>query len=100
MGDSGAQALAGLKNAAALHTLTLNLWHNNVGDSGAEALAGLKNVAALHTLTLNLAHNDVGDSGVQALVGLKNAAALHTARAGGRAGTTMWVTVVRKPLQG
>ena len=73
MGDSGAQALAGLKNAAALHTLTLNLWHNNVGDSGAEALAGLKNAATLHTLTLNLWYNNVGASGVQALAGLKNA---------------------------
>ena len=51
---SGAQALAGLKDATALHTVTLNLGHNLVGDSGAQALAELKDAAALHTLTLNL----------------------------------------------
>ena len=35
-------------------TLTLNLSRNGVGDNGVQALAELKNAAALHTLTLNL----------------------------------------------
>ena len=52
MRDSGAQALAALKEAPSLHTLTLNLQNNSVGDSGAQALAALKESPLLHTLTL------------------------------------------------
>ena len=78
LGDSRAQALARLKDAPALHTLTLSLWFNCVGDSGAHALAGLKEAPAVHTLTLVLGANNIGASGVQALAGLKEARALHT----------------------
>ena len=78
VGDNGAQALAGLKEAPALHTLDLNLEDNNVGDNGAQALAGLKIAPALHTLDFHLGHNHVGDNGAQALAGLKSAPALHT----------------------
>ena len=78
IGDSAAQALAGLKDVAALHTLTVDLRRNDVGDSGAQAFAGLKHAAALHTLSLYLGGNWGGASGAQALAGLKDAAALHT----------------------
>ena len=78
VGSSGAEALAGLKDAGILHTLTLNLARNNVGDRGVEALADLKNAGALHTLTLDLGGNDMGDRGAEALAELKNAAALRT----------------------
>ena len=54
MGDNGAQALAGLKDAPALHTLHLYLGHNHVGENGAQALAGLKEAPVLHTLHLDL----------------------------------------------
>ena len=39
---SGAQALAALREAPLLHTLTLALWCNSLGASGAQALAALK----------------------------------------------------------
>ena len=50
MGDSGAHALAALKEAPSLHTLTLYLGGNSVGASGAQALAALKEAPSLHTL--------------------------------------------------
>ena len=54
VGESGAQALAALKDAPSLHTLSLDLRGNNVGGSGAQALAALKDAPSLHTLSLNL----------------------------------------------
>ena len=50
MKASGAQALA---DAAALHTLTLNLMANQLDHSGAQALAALKDAAGC-TANLNL----------------------------------------------
>ena len=70
-GRNGAQALAGLKEAPALHALRLYLSVNNVGDNGAEALAGLKEAPVLHTLYLDLVGNKVGASGAQAFQGLQ-----------------------------
>ena len=78
MGESGAQALAALKDAPSLHTLSLDLHGNSVGESGAQALAALKDAPSLHTLSLDLRGNSVGDSGAQALAALKDAASLHT----------------------
>ena len=77
MGATGAQALAGLKNAS-LHTLTLNLFDNAVGDSGAHALAALKDCPRLQILNLDLRANAVGDNGAHALAQLKNSPSLHT----------------------
>ena len=37
-----------------LHTLTLDLQYNSGGDSGAQALAALKETPLLHILTINL----------------------------------------------
>ena len=54
MGENGAQALAALKDAPSLHTLSLDLCENSVGESGAQALAALKDAASLHTLSLDL----------------------------------------------
>ena len=73
VGDSGAQALAALKDAASLYTLSLDLCGNSVGDSGAQALAALKDAASLYTLSLDLCGNSVGDIGAQALAALKDA---------------------------
>ena len=53
-GAIDAQAVAGLKEAPALHTLILDLWGNNLGYSGVQALASLKEAPALHTLTLDV----------------------------------------------
>ena len=47
MGESGAQALAALKDAASMHSLSLNLHGNSVGESGAQALAALKDAPSL-----------------------------------------------------
>ena len=63
IGDSGAQALAALKKAPSLHTLTLEFQHHSIADSGAQALAALKEAPSLHTLTLNLSSFLVGDLG-------------------------------------
>ena len=49
--DSGAKALAALKDAPSLHTLSLGLGRNPVGDSGAQALATLKSHLAQITAT-------------------------------------------------
>ena len=98
VGYTGAQALAGLKDASALHTLTLEFQCTYVGPSGAQALAGLKDATALHTLTLDLGFNNVGNNSAQALAGLKDAAALHTLTLGLR-GNNVGDTVC-KPLQG
>ena len=78
VGESGAQALVALTDAASLHSLCLNLWWNSVGESGAQALAALKDAASLHTLSLDLCGNSVGESGAQALAALKDAPSLHT----------------------
>jgi hypothetical protein len=63
--DAGAQALAGLKDAPKLTTLTLHLQGNKIGDIGAQALAGLKDAASLTTLTLLLGENQIGNIGAQ-----------------------------------
>ena len=78
VGDSGAQALAALKDAASLQTLVLDLELNNVGAPGAQGLVALRQAPALRTLTLDLARNRLGDVGVQALAELKDAPALQT----------------------
>ena len=87
MGASGARALAGLKNAAALHTLTILREHGEqwcASPCGTEECrctahpdleshqrcVGLKNAAALQGTNL-------GTSGVQALAGLKDARLAH-----------------------
>ena len=54
MGGSGARALAALKDAPSLHTLSLGLGQNSMGESGEQALAVLKDAASLHTLVLTL----------------------------------------------
>ena len=77
-GDRGAQALAALKDAPALHALVLDLGFNAVEHGGARALAALKDAPALHVLTLNLLENSVGDAGAQALAAVRHAKALHT----------------------
>ena len=77
IGDDGAQALAALKCAPALHTLTLNLRGNTVGDKGVQALAALKEAPCLHTLTVELSDNAVGPSGARALAALKEAQSLQ-----------------------
>ena len=41
-----------------LHTLYLDLGRNEVGASGAQALAGLKEAPMLHTLLLDLGGNE------------------------------------------
>ena len=54
VGAGGAQALAALKEAPLLHTLTLDLQHSSLGSSGAQTLAALKGAPSLHTLTVNV----------------------------------------------
>ena len=76
MKPGSAQALAALKHAPSLWSLTLILPDNNIGDSGAQALAELKEAPALTTLTLDLEGNSIGDAGAQALATLKDAASL------------------------
>ena len=78
MKPGSAQALAALKHAPSLWSLTLILPDNNIGDSGAQALAELKEAPALTTLTLDLEGNGIGDAGAQALATLKDAASLST----------------------
>ena len=51
VGDTGAQALATLKDSTTLRTLTIDLSYNQISDAGAEALAMLKELKSLHTLT-------------------------------------------------
>ena len=84
MGGSGAQALAAVKDAPSLHTLSLNLRQNSVGESGARALAALKDAPSLNTLSLDLSGNFMGGSGAQALAALKDAASLNTLSVGAR----------------
>ena len=60
MANSGVQAVAALKEAPSLHTLTLHLGSNSIGDGGAQALAALKEAPSLHTLGL-YQYNVVGD---------------------------------------
>ena len=67
------QALAGLKEAPALHTLVLDLWGSYMGDSSVQALAGLKEAPVLRTFVLALWGSYMGDSGAQAFAGLKEA---------------------------
>ena len=78
MKPGSAQALAALKHAPSLWSLTLILPDNNIGDSGAQALAELKEAPTLTTLTLDLEGNGIGDAGAQALATLKDAASLST----------------------
>ena len=52
MGESGAQALAALKDAPSLNTLSLVLSGNSMGDSGAQALAALKDGPSVNTLSV------------------------------------------------
>ena len=77
MGDNAVQALGCLKAAAALHTLHMDISHNDVGASGAQALSALKDAPSLHTLHVVLSSNRVGDAGAQALAALKGAPALQ-----------------------
>ena len=72
------QSLAGLTQAPALRTLTVNLQGSKVGPEGACALAALRAAPALHTLILNLQATQVGDVGARELAALKDAPALHT----------------------
>ena len=77
-GPGGAQALACLKDARALHTLSLHLMWNNIGANGARSLAALAAAPVLHSLHLSLWHNSLGNAGAEALAGLRAAPALHT----------------------
>ena len=77
IGHIGAQALAELRS---LHTLILNLAETGMGDEGAQALAQLKNAPSMYTLILRLCKNGIGDSGAQALAELKDAPLLNTLR--------------------
>ena len=68
--------------ASQLHTLHLNLARNGITDTGAEALAGLKEASQLHTLHLNLTENRITEAGLWALTALKYAPQLCTLRLG------------------
>ena len=59
-----------------VRSLQLHDGGNSVGDSGAQALAALKDAPSLHTLSLDLRGNSVGDRGAQALAALKDAPSL------------------------
>ena len=74
--ESGAQALAVLKNLPSLTSLTVDLQRNEIGDAGARALATLHEAPRLQTLILNLQRNEVGFIGAQALGSFKNAPSL------------------------
>ena len=84
MTDDGLQALASLKAAPFLHTLSLHLAsqgdesRTNLTHQGFGALANLKEAPHLHTLSLNLSDCSVGDAGAEAVAGLKEAPRLHT----------------------
>ena len=54
VGDSGAWALAVLREAPLRHPLTFYFWPNSVGGSGGQALAALREAPSLHTLTIHL----------------------------------------------
>ena len=75
---AGAQALAALRDAPALHSLCIDLHMNCIGDTGAQALATLRDCPTLHALTLDLRHNGISDSGARALTALSHAPALHS----------------------
>ena len=55
MGYSGAQALAALKEAPLLHTLTLNLWNSSVENSGSSPHNDQPEFAWLSNLTIRKA---------------------------------------------
>ena len=85
MTDDGLRALASLKAAPFLHTLSLHLAsqgdesRTNLTHQGFGALASPKEAPHLHTLSLNLSDCSVGDAGAEAVAGgLKEAPRLHT----------------------
>ena len=75
--DSGVQAIAALKEAPLLHTLSLNLEANGVGQGRAQVLAALKEAPSLGTLTLDLRDNSLEASDANALASLKEASSLR-----------------------
>ena len=77
IGDSGALALASLRTAPSMKSLTLHLRHTLIGNSGAQALAALKDAPSLKSLTLDLVGTKVGDSGAHALATLRDAPSLR-----------------------
>lgn len=56
--DKGTEQLMALRHAPLLRNLALHLGYNDIGEPGAAALAAVKDAALLHTLTLGSAWPD------------------------------------------
>ena len=71
------QALASLKTAPHLTSLTVDLDGNHLQDAGAHALAGLRHSTSLTELSLNFEQNGVGPSGLRVIALLLDVPALR-----------------------
>ena len=67
MTDAGAQALAALREAPALHSLCLDLSWQAIGYDGALALTSLLEAPSVRVLHLDLRYNRLGAAGALAL---------------------------------
>ena len=77
MNDDSVQALAELKETD-VRSLTLSLPTSKVGDMGAQALAALRAAPRLTTLTLDLCGHELEYSSTQALAALRHASTLES----------------------